>query len=106
MGYKKPYPSFVAYPRIEFNMSAATPVNHPEEPFVEAFGGWQERSILIVDDEPGMRSFLQRTLVGRCSRVDTVDSVEAANVLLGQYHFDLIIPVSYTHLTLPTILLV
>jgi len=91
MGYKKPYPSFVAYPRIEFNMSAATPVNHPEEPFVEAFGGWQERSILIVDDEPGMRSFLQRTLVGRCSRVDTVDSVEAANVLLGQYHFDLII---------------
>lgn len=62
-----------------------------DEPFVEAFGGWQERSILIVDDEPGMRSFLQRTLVGRCNRVEAVESVEDANVLLGQRHFDLII---------------
>ena len=78
--------------RIEFNMTAATPSNtETDEPFVEAFGGWQERSILIVDDEPGMRSFLQRTLVGRCSRVEAVESVEAASVLLGQSHFDLII---------------
>lgn len=73
-------------------MSAATPISSDaDEPFVEAFGGWQERSILVVDDEPGMRSFLQRTLVSRCSRVETAESAEDASVLLGQRHFDLII---------------
>ncbi|NMM26199.1 MAG: sigma-54-dependent Fis family transcriptional regulator [Glaciimonas sp.] len=73
-------------------MSAANPVSsETDEPFVEAFGGWQERSILVVDDEPGMRSFLQRTLVSRCSRVETAESAEEASVLLGQRPFDLII---------------
>mgnify|MGYP003364977661 CR=1 FL=1 len=77
---------------IESDMTAAKHIHtETDEPFVEAFGGWQERSILIVDDEPGMRSFLQRTLVGRCSRVEAVESVEEASVLLGLRHFDLII---------------
>ncbi len=62
-----------------------------DESFTEAFGGWQHRSILIVDDEPGMRSFLHRTLASRCSRVETAESVEEATVLLDQHHFDLII---------------
>lgn len=62
-----------------------------DESFTEAFGGWQHRSILIVDDEPGMRSFLHRTLSPRCSCVETAESVEEAGVLLGQRHFDLII---------------
>lgn len=73
-------------------MSTAVAINSDaDESFSEAFGGWHERTILIVDDEPGMRSFLQRTLVNRCRQVETVDSVEAANVLLAQQHFDLII---------------
>jgi DNA-binding NtrC family response regulator len=59
--------------------------------FVDAFGGWQDRSILIVDDEPGMRSFLERTLAPRCNHVETAESAEQASVLLGQRHFDLII---------------
>lgn len=62
-----------------------------DESFSQAFGGWHERTILIVDDEPGMRSFLQRTLTNRCRQVETADSVETANVLLAQQHFDLII---------------
>lgn len=62
-----------------------------DESYNDAYGGWQERSILIVDDEPGMRSFLHRTLVSRCSRVEMVASVEEANVLLDLHHFDLII---------------
>jgi DNA-binding NtrC family response regulator len=66
-------------------------ISETDEPFTEAFGGWQERAILIVDDEPGMRSFLQRTLVSRCNRVEAAESVEDAGVLLGQRHFDLII---------------
>ncbi|HWV63698.1 MAG TPA: sigma-54 dependent transcriptional regulator [Oxalicibacterium sp.] len=73
-------------------MSAAiTTASNTDESFTEAFGGWQHRSILIVDDEPGMRSFLKRTLTSRCSRVETAESVEDAAVLLGQQHFDLII---------------
>src|SRR4051812_6505728 len=74
------------------DMSVALPTNSDsDEPFTEAFGGWQQRAVLIVDDEPGMRSFLQRTLESRCSRVETAESVEEASVLLGQRHFDLII---------------
>ncbi|HUW39025.1 MAG TPA: sigma-54 dependent transcriptional regulator [Rhodocyclaceae bacterium] len=57
----------------------------------DAFGGWQERSILVVDDEPGMRSFLERALRSRCGRVETAASAEAAGALLGQRHFDLIV---------------
>ncbi|HUY03042.1 MAG TPA: sigma-54 dependent transcriptional regulator, partial [Rhodocyclaceae bacterium] len=57
----------------------------------DAFGGWQERSILVVDDEPGMRSFLERALKPRCGRVETAASAEEAGALLGQRHFDLIV---------------
>ena len=57
----------------------------------DAFGGWRERSILIVDDEPGMRSFLQRALQHRCGLVETAASVDEAGQLLDQHHFDLII---------------
>lgn len=57
----------------------------------DAFGGWRERSILIVDDEPGMRSFLLRSLQHRCGLVETAASVDEASQLLEQHHFDLII---------------
>ncbi|WP_293778548.1 sigma-54 dependent transcriptional regulator [uncultured Oxalicibacterium sp.] len=57
----------------------------------DAFAGWQERAILIVDDEPGVQSFLQRALVERCAHVATAGSVEEAAPLLTQRHFDLII---------------
>ena len=39
---------------------------------------WKQYSILVVDDEPGMLSFLQRALVSRCGVVDTAGSVEQA----------------------------
>jgi DNA-binding NtrC family response regulator len=57
----------------------------------DAFGGWHERSILVVDDEPGMRSFLQRALQHRCGVVACAASVEEASTLLDLRHFDLII---------------
>ncbi len=52
---------------------------------------WQQYSVLIVDDEEGMRSFLQRTLAGRCGLVETAVSVEAAQALFNRIHFDLVI---------------
>ncbi|WP_374343200.1 sigma-54-dependent transcriptional regulator [Azonexus sp.] len=51
----------------------------------------QQYSILVVDDEPGMLSFLQRALAQRHGRVDTAGSVEAAVPLLRRCLYDLIV---------------
>jgi DNA-binding NtrC family response regulator len=52
---------------------------------------WQHQSVLVVDDEPGMVSFLQRSLAQRCGWVATAGSVEEAAELLSRRHFDLIV---------------
>ena len=51
----------------------------------------QQFSILVVDDEPGMVSFLRRALTQRYGKVDTGDSVETAAPLLQRQLYDLII---------------
>ncbi len=62
--------------------SAVAPVN--EAP-------WKHYSVLVVDDEPGMVSFLQRALTARCGVVDTAGSVEQAEPLLRRRLYDLIV---------------
>ncbi|MBL8492350.1 MAG: sigma-54-dependent Fis family transcriptional regulator [Rhodocyclaceae bacterium] len=52
---------------------------------------WQSYAVLVVDDEPGMVSFLSRALEERCGEVATAGSVEEAEKLLAHRHFDLII---------------
>ena len=52
---------------------------------------WQQHSILIVDDEPGMVSFLKRALGSRCGRVESAGSVEEARPLVERNRFDLIL---------------
>ncbi len=52
---------------------------------------WQQYSVLIVDDEEGMRSFLHKTLAGRCALVETAGSAEEGRTLFNRIHFDLII---------------
>lgn len=52
---------------------------------------WQHHSVLVVDDEEGMRSFLTRMLNSRCGMVETAASAEAAQPLFNRIHFDLII---------------
>lgn len=52
---------------------------------------WHACSVLLVDDEPGMLSFMQRALGRHCNRVDTANSVEAAIPLLRRQLYDLII---------------
>ena len=39
---------------------------------------WRHQSVLVVDDEPGMVSFLQRSLESRCGWVASAGSVEQA----------------------------
>ncbi len=62
----------------------------PAGPDAETFWSWPDYSVLVVDDEPGMRNFLTRALASRCS-VEAADSVAAAAQLIAQYPFDLIV---------------
>jgi DNA-binding NtrC family response regulator len=56
------------------------------------FGPWlAQASILIVDDEPGMRNFLMRTLGPRCKRLEEAADTEEASRKLDEHHFDVVI---------------
>ncbi|MFI0845077.1 sigma-54-dependent transcriptional regulator [Mesorhizobium sp. IMUNJ 23232] len=56
------------------------------------FGPWlAQASILVVDDEPGMRNFLMRTLGPRCKRLDEATDTEEASRKLDAHHFDVVI---------------
>jgi len=56
------------------------------------FGPWlAQASILVVDDEPGMRNFLMRTLGPRCKRVVEAADAEQATRKLNEEHFDVVI---------------
>lgn len=48
-------------------------------------------SVLVVDDESGMRSFLHKALSKRFALVETAESVEKAEELRKRCHFDLMI---------------
>ncbi|WP_432759682.1 sigma-54-dependent transcriptional regulator [Defluviimonas sp. SAOS-178_SWC] len=48
-------------------------------------------SILVVDDEPGMRNFLVRTFEPRCKRIEAAASAEEASQVLDKAHFDLVL---------------
>lgn len=56
-----------------------------------AFGPWLQHSVLVVDDEEGMRSFLLRAFAARCGLVETAATVEEAARLVERYHFDVIV---------------
>ena len=56
-----------------------------------ARGVWADYAVLVVDDEAGMRSFLQRALSARGCAVEVADSAESAAMLLADAHFDAIV---------------
>jgi DNA-binding NtrC family response regulator len=67
-------------------------VNHPNPPHLsKSTEGWPIWSILIVDDEVGMRNFLVKTLVPRCRSVMSAGSAEEGADLVREHHVDLII---------------
>lgn len=65
-------------------MNTPTTTAHPHE-------GWPDWSILIVDDEQGMRNFLVKTLAPRCHFVMSAGSAEEGREWLESNHVDLII---------------
>jgi DNA-binding NtrC family response regulator len=76
--------SFFCYVAHQNAMNApAVPDRHSE--------GWPDWSILIVDDEAGMRNFLIKTLAPRCHFVMNAGSAEEGAEWLGSHHVDLII---------------
>src|SRR5919198_38600 len=55
------------------------------------FGALGQASILIVDDEPGMRNFLVRTLAPRCKLVDEAADTDQASRKLDTNRYDVVI---------------
>ena len=56
------------------------------------FGPWlAQASILVVDDEPGMRNFLVRTLGPLCKRIEEAADTEEASRKLDANYFDVVI---------------
>ena len=52
---------------------------------------WPLASVLVVDDEPGMRNFLPKTLETRAGQVMAAASAEEAEDLMRRHRFDLVI---------------
>lgn len=52
---------------------------------------WPLAQLLVVDDEPGMRNFLIKTLQPRAGQVMSAGSAEEAEDLLRRHRFDLVI---------------
>src|SRR6185436_2029148 len=76
--------------------SAAATVNEPAGKLGKSAGGAEfsalaQASILIVDDEPGMRNFLVRTLGPRCKHVAEAADTDEASRLLDKSRFDVVI---------------
>lgn len=52
---------------------------------------WAGYAVLVVDDEPGMVSFIRRALESRCGLVASAGSVEEAAPMVAQQRFDVIV---------------
>ncbi len=52
---------------------------------------WPHATVLVVDDEPGMRHFLEGALSSRAGQVLCAGSAEEADALLARHRFDLAI---------------
>ena len=51
-------------------------------------GSWPLAGVLVVDDEPGMRNFLEKTLRTRVGHVQGAGSAEEADEQVRRHRFD------------------
>jgi DNA-binding NtrC family response regulator len=61
------------------------------EPALPPAERWPLATVLVVDDEPGMRNFLVKTLATRVGQVFDADTAEAADELVRRHRFDLVV---------------
>ena len=52
---------------------------------------WPLAHVLVVDDEAGMRNFLEKTLASRCGEVHSAADAEAGDELIRHHRFDLLV---------------
>ena len=78
--------------REETSNVAAGPTGLQTGEHSPEFGPWlAQASILVVDDEPGMRNFLVRTLGPRAKRIEEAADTQEASAKLDEHHFDVVI---------------
>lgn len=71
---------------VDSTHEVVAPTTDPE------FGRWlAQASILVVDDEPGMRNFLVKTLGPRCKVIQEASDTKEASRKLDAQHFDVVI---------------
>jgi DNA-binding NtrC family response regulator len=70
-------------------MPLAMPLVDPAHPVTPEH--WPLASVLVVDDEPGMRSFLEKALSSRVGTVHSAASAEEAQALVQRHRFDLLV---------------
>jgi len=63
-------------------------MNSPDHPPTDR---WPLAAVLVVDDEPGMRNFLEKTLLPRVAHVLAAETAEDADTLVRRHRFDLVI---------------
>ena len=63
----------------------------PLNPAAAHDGSWPLAGVLVVDDEPGMRNFLEKTLRTRVGHVQGAGSAEEADEQVRRHRFDLVI---------------
>jgi DNA-binding NtrC family response regulator len=71
--------------------SMPDPMNLNDVPTPSPPERWPLATVLVVDDEPGMRNFLQKTLQVRVGQVLCAESAEAADELVRRHRFDLVV---------------
>lgn len=78
--------------RATFPPSPATrPVTRPTDTPPGDGPRWPLAAVLVVDDEPGMRNFLEKTLASRVGHVLAAGTAEEADALLRRHRFDLVV---------------
>lgn len=71
---------------VDQSRESVEPVSDPE------FGPWlAQASILVVDDEPGMRNFLVKILGPRCKLIEEAADAKEASARLDAQRFDVVI---------------
>ncbi|MFN9281488.1 MAG: response regulator, partial [Betaproteobacteria bacterium] len=78
-----------SHPALPTTPSSTEPPTGSEEAGRTA--SWPLASVLLVDDEPGMRNFLLKTLETRAGQVMAAASAEEAEDLMRRHRFDLVI---------------
>jgi len=78
-----------SHPALPTTPSSTEPPTGSEEAGRTA--SWPLASVLVVDDEPGMRNFLLKTLEPRAGQVMGAASAEEAEDLMRRHRFDLVI---------------